>query len=81
MSVPLQNPILGILIAEGSNVLGLQTVLAYQSQGLMHHPKGCVALRKSQTIPLGHKAAPYHMYAFHLHGAVCVVTANSVLWD
>jgi hypothetical protein len=33
----------------------------------------------SQMIPLGHWAAPCCMYAFHLHGAVLVVTNSLVL--
>jgi hypothetical protein len=33
----------------------------------------------SQTIPLGHQAAPHCMYAFHPHGALLVVLVG-LIW-
>jgi hypothetical protein len=55
----------------------------HQSQGVRHRAEGCLEIRwltaVSQMIPLGHWAAPCCMYAFHLHGAVLVVTKSLVL--
>jgi hypothetical protein len=77
---------LGIIVAEGSNVLGWQTALVHRWQGVRHCAEGCMTqavIAVLQTIPSRHQAAPRHMHTLYPHGALQMVTASfpQFLWD
>jgi len=76
-AVSLQETTLGVLVAEGVNVLGRQSRLwstEAKVWGIVRLHGTEVVTAVSQTIPSGHRAAPRCVYALHPHGALLVVT-------
>jgi hypothetical protein len=75
--VLLQNPALGVLVAQGVTSCDVKQdsgPLKPRCEASCRRLRGTeVVTAVSQTIPSGHRAAPRRMYAFHPHGLVVTV--------